>query len=149
VLHADGHRQLTTGDYLPPMSILLTVAGALAIGVAAAHSLLGERYVVRRLLRRDDLPRLFGGQEFTRRTIRFAWHLTSIAWVGLGAVLLVLASDTPPPATSLVGDGSNALAARVAGVTFIASAVVTATASRFRHLAWIVFLVIGVFALAG
>jgi hypothetical protein len=131
------------------MSILLAVAGALAIGIAVAHSLLGERYIVRRLLRRDDLPRLYGGQWFTRRTIRFAWHLTSIAWVGLGAVLLVLASETTPSVAVLTsGTDTSTLAARVAGVTFLASAAVTAAASRFRHLAWIVFLVIGVLSLA-
>jgi hypothetical protein len=128
------------------VSIVLAVAGVLAIGIAVAHSLLGERYIIRRLLRRDDLPRLFGDDRFTRRTLRFAWHLTSIAWVGLGAILVVLANETPPPVGSLVEDEPGALAARVAGVTFIASAVITAAASRFRHLAWIVFLAIGVLA---
>jgi len=62
------------------MNALLFLAAALALLLAAAHSYLGERYILIRLLRRTDLPRLFGGVEFTKQTLRFAWHLTSVAW---------------------------------------------------------------------
>jgi len=65
------------------MRISLLMAAVLTILVAAAHSYLGERYILIRLLRRNDLPKLFGGVEFTKKTLRFAWHITSIAWLGL------------------------------------------------------------------
>jgi hypothetical protein len=51
-------------------------------GYGLAHSVLGERYVLMRLFRRTDLPKLFRGAELTIRTLRFAWHLTTIAWQG-------------------------------------------------------------------
>ena len=35
-----------------------------------------------------DLPRLFGSDWFTRRTLRFAWHITSVAWLGFAALLV-------------------------------------------------------------
>jgi hypothetical protein len=130
------------------MSTMLAVAATLAILIGAAHTVLGEKYLIRRLLRRDDLPHLFGDQTFTRRTIRFAWHLTSIAWVGLGAVLLVAANHTAPAVTPLTsGTDTVSAVTMTIGVTFVVSAVVTAVGSRFRHLAWVVFLAIGVLAL--
>ena len=59
----------------------------LAVLLAAAHSYLGERYILIRLFRREDLPKLFGGgTEFTTRTLRFAWHLTSVAWIAFLAI---------------------------------------------------------------
>ena len=64
---------------------LLDLAAALVVALGLAHSFLGERYILQRLLRREDLPRLFGSADFTRRTLRFAWHVTSVAWLGLAA----------------------------------------------------------------
>ena len=112
-------------------SLTASVGAALAFGVGVAHSYLGERFILRRLFRRPDLPPLFGSDVFTRRTLRFAWHVTSIAWWGLGAVPLLLAAEA----------SSRTIGAAVA-LTFGATGVVTAVASRGRHLAWIVFLTI-------
>jgi hypothetical protein len=100
---------------------------------------LGERYILIRLFRREDLPKLFGGTEFTVRTLRFAWHLTSIAWWAAAALLLLLAQ----------GPISSAAVSGVLAVMFLLSAAVTFIASRGRHLAWPVFLVIGFIALYG
>jgi hypothetical protein len=101
----------------------------LAILLAAAHSYLGERYLLIRLFRREDLPKLLGSTEFTTRTLRFAWHLTSIAWIGLAA--------------AVVAPGR---VAEIAGATFAASGLAALVGSRGRHLAWIVFF--GIAALA-
>lgn len=119
------------------MSALQLAAAALCAGVALAHSWLGERYVLIRLLRRADLPHLFGSDLFTRRTLRFAWHLTSLAWLGFGALLVVAARGAEP-------DGTDGL--RVIAATFAASALVTLVASRGRHLAWVVFAAIAALA---
>ena len=109
-------------------------AAVLAVAVGLAHSWLGERYILMRLFRRQDLPHLFGSDEFTRRTLRFAWHLTTVAWLGAAALLLVLASS-PPDASARVLSGAIA-------ATFLASAVVALVGSRGRHLSWVVFLII-------
>ena len=50
------------------MNVLFLLAAAFAMVLASAHSYLGERYILIRLFRRPDLPRLFGGVEFTKRT---------------------------------------------------------------------------------
>jgi hypothetical protein len=118
----------------------LMVAGSLAALLGVAHSILGEHYILIRLFRREDLPRLFGSDWFTRRTLRFAWHLTTIAWWGFAALLIMLARD-------LEMTRSNVLL--VIAATFVASAAVTAVASRGRHLAWVVFLAIALLAWLG
>lgn len=115
------------------MTILLIAAAFLAFAVGLAHSVLGERYILTRLLRGDTVPHLFGGPEFTARTLRFAWHLTTIAWWGFAAILGVLAGGAASPRN---------LSAVVAA-TFLLTGALTFLVSRGRHHAWIVFLAIG------
>jgi hypothetical protein len=123
---------------LPPAALWGWIGALLAFGIGVAHSYLGERYILIRLFRRPDLPPLFGSDWFTRRTLRFAWHLTSVAWWGLGAALLLGAS----------GSSMSTVGAAIA-ITFAVSALVTAIGSHGRHLAWIVFLAIAAAAWLG
>ncbi len=110
-------------------STLLIVAALLAFAVGIAHSILGEKYLLIRLFRRPDLPKLFGSTGFTVRTLRFAWHITTVAWWGFGVMLWLASRD------SLSQD--NAL--MVLSITMLVTALVTLIASRGRHLAWPVF----------
>lgn len=118
------------------MSPLLAAGAVLAFGIGLAHSILGERYILIRLFRRRDLPKLFGADTFTRRTIRFAWHLTTLAWWGFAAQMAlasgILAEIDPASAPLL----------RVIAWTFLASALLGLAVTRGRHLAWPVFLAI-------
>jgi hypothetical protein len=114
------------------MNALLVAAAVIITVTAGIHSILGERYIIRRLLRRPNLPHLFGSDWLTKRTIRFAWHLTSIAWLGLAGVIVVFATPA-----DLDGPALDALA--VVRWTFLVSACITFVASRGRHLAWIMF----------
>ena len=117
--------------------ISLYIAAGLAITIGIAHSWLGERLILMRLFRRSTLPPLFGGEEFTRNTLRFAWHVTSIAWWGFAALLIVMAGG--PPALQTLGI--------IIGATFLVHSLLTLVASRGRHFAWPVFLAIGVLAI--
>ncbi|MDP9198156.1 MAG: hypothetical protein M3O07_02950 [Pseudomonadota bacterium] len=110
-------------------STLLIVAALLAFAVGIAHSFLGEKYLLIRLFRRPDLPRLFGGTSFTVRTLRFAWHITTVAWWGFGVMLWLASRD--------LLSQDNALT--VLAITMLVTALVTLIASRGRHLAWPVF----------
>ena len=111
----------------------LVAAAALLVALGIAHSTLGERYILVRLFR-HELPRLFGSDWFTRRTLRFAWHLTSVAWIGLAVALVQLGGVDP------LASRRWALLA-IAG-TFLVSGVVAAAASKGRHLSWIAFLAV-------
>ena len=107
---------------------MLPTAALLLVGIGLAHSYLGERYILGRLFRRD-LPELFGSDVFTKRTLRFAWHLSTVAWWGFAALL-----------TFQLGSAETSL--RVISATFFVSAVVSLVGARGRHPSWVVFLVV-------
>ena len=116
------------------MNAALLIAAGLLVALGIAHSYLGERYILIRLFRRGDLPRLFGETDFTQHVLRFAWHLTTIAWWGLAALLFQIS----------VAPLSTAAALRTVAVTAFVSAAVIAFTSRGKHLAWPVFFAIAV-----
>ena len=66
---------------------MLQLAALLIVALGLAHSVLGERYILVRLFRRSDLPKIFGSSDFTVQTLRFAWHITTVAWFGLAGLL--------------------------------------------------------------
>ncbi|MCW8878408.1 MAG: hypothetical protein OQK51_15270 [Kangiellaceae bacterium] len=114
------------------MDILLYCAAALLIFIGIAHSYLGEKYILIRLFRRDDLPKIFGSPDFTIKTLRFAWHITTVAWFGFAAIVIHLASD-----------GLNkSFIAYVIGVTFFIHFLIALIGSKGKHLSWIIFLLI-------
>ena len=115
------------------MEGLLYFAAVLAVALGVAHSFLGERYILRRLFRRDDLPKLLGGSEFTTRTLRFAWHITTVAWVGFAA-LLVHAGR---------GDLNTSGTLYIMGATFIVSGLLPLVLTRGKHLSWLILFAIG------
>ncbi len=110
--------------------MLLVIAAALVALLAVAHSYLGERYLLSRLLRRPDLPKLLGGDAFTKQTLRFAWHLTSAAWCGLAVAVVQLGASAVTTRSAVL---------RTISLTFCVSAVVSLVISRGRHLSWVVF----------
>ena len=116
------------------MSIPLLAAAALLVLIGAAHSILGERYILMRLFRRENLPKLFGGTWFTRRTLRFAWHITTLAWLGFAALLVVLGGGDRGPGVER--------ALEVVALTFLLTGLIALVASRGKHFAWPVFLTI-------
>lgn len=120
------------------MTALLYFSALLAVVVGLAHSILGERYILIRLFRRDNLPRLLGGTAFTTGTLRFVWHEVTVALFGFAALLLQLAE----------GRLSAASTAQAMGLTLIAAGVLPLVFTRGRHPSWIVLLTIGVIALA-
>lgn len=114
------------------MNPLLLIAAALLVLIGLIHSILGERLLLRRLLRPDRQPPLFGGNLLATRTLRFAWHVTTLAWWGFAALLVLLARGQPTVAELAGGIGA----------TFGVTGLVALIASRGRHLSWIVFLAV-------
>lgn len=111
---------------------MLYLAALLFFLLGLAHSVLGERYILTRLFRRNDLPKLFGGTEFTTRTLRFAWHITTVAWWGLASMLVLAQRGELTTRNALL---SIALIA-------VASAALPLIITKGRHLSWLVLLAI-------
>jgi len=121
---------------------LLYIAIALIVATGIAHSYLGERYLLIRLFRRDNLPKILGSAAFTIGTLRFVWHLLTVTWFGF-AYLLFVALHAPVSTGDVL---------RTFGVVSLMSAAFPLFFTRGKHLSWIVFFTIGVlllFAAAG
>jgi len=110
---------------------MLLIAALLIGALGVAHSVLGERYIIRWVLK-QDLPKLFGGTEFAAGTIRFAWHITTVLALGVATLLALVEFDAPRSA-----------AVGVIGWTLIACGVLPIYFTRGRHLSWLVFFAAG------
>ncbi len=114
------------------MPVVLALASLAILAVAATHSILGEIKLIRPLVTPSTRAGLLAKSEFARQVLRFAWHLTSIAWIALAGELVVVAS----------GWDARRGALAVVAIAFLATGIVTFAASRGRHLAWPAFLLI-------
>jgi len=95
--------------------------------IGLAHSALGEALLIGPLLR-DPSWRLGVSRPAADRILRFAWHLTTLAWVGLAATLVGV-----PTGVAM-------------GLTCLLSGVIVFVRLR-AHLAWPLFLLAGLTAL--
>ena len=73
--------------------MVIWTATALLLVVAIAHSVLGEKFLIRPLIASSDwrLPVL--SRAYANRLLRFAWHLTTVAWAGLAVALVGVPID--------------------------------------------------------
>lgn len=110
----------------------LSFAAATLVLTSIAHSLLGERFILRPLFQRTRLPKLFGDEMFVPRTVRFAWHLFSILLLGFAALLVATDEET------------GATVVRIISATAAACSLVAALISRGRHLSWVAFAAVAV-----
>lgn len=117
---------------------MLAIATILLLLMGLAHSYLGERYILIRLSRRDNLPKVLGSAAFTMGTLRFVWHLITVAWGALA--FLVYSSGN--------GAVSSDQVLTVIGGAALVSAAFPLYFTRGRHLSWVVFIVVGVLLLA-
>jgi len=113
---------------------MLDAAAILLFSIGIAHSVLGERYILIRLFRKSSLPPLFGGEEFTRQTLRFAWHITTVVWWGFAFILLNMDGDY---------DLRRLLLATVTSV-FSLSFLIALIASKGKHYSWVIFAAIAI-----
>jgi hypothetical protein len=109
---------------------MLLVGSFLLIFISLVHSYLGEKFILTRLFKRDNLPKLLGSDWFTKRVLRFAWHLTTIAWWGFAAILYFLSNPS---------DNIRSEILLIITVVFAISGVVSLLVSRGKHLSWLFF----------
>lgn len=107
------------------------IAAVALIGfLGVAHSYLGEKYLLARLLK-QNLPRLSRDRDdaFTKQVLRFAWHLTTVAWFGLGLIVWV---------------EPTARISHTVGSIFLVHVPFPLVWTKGRHLSWVIFLAIGI-----
>jgi hypothetical protein len=111
------------------MGTLASAAAGVVFLTGIVHSYLGERFVLLPLDRRRDLPAILGSDLHTKRTLRFVWHLLTVAWWGLGIIILQLARHDH---AASIGATITATAGGSAALAFVVS--------RGRHPGWVAFL---------
>ena len=119
---------------------LLLLAALVVAVIGLVHSILGERVVFPRLFALPDLPLLRRDRTYTVHVLRYAWHLTSVAWWAFAAILIMVwlgAADMRRASVLIVA------------LTLLASGVVILATAGRRHPAWPLFLVAGLAALYG
>ena len=113
------------------MNLLFVTAAVLLISISLAHSFLGERLLIVPLFQEKSVQ-LFGKKPYMKPVLRFAWHITTIAWWGLALVIFDFAGVEHPSHMSV-----HAIA-----VTSTVTGLIICYFSKGRHLAWMVFLAI-------
>lgn len=109
---------------------MLVTAAILCFVTGIIHSYLGERFILIRLFRGDKVPHLFGSDFFPKRTLRFAWHITTFAWWGFGYLLWVVAEEP---------ENINQIVLNTISAVFFMSGVFAFGFTKGKHLSWIVF----------
>ena len=116
------------------MNVQLIVAGSLAMLGAAVHGVGGEVLVVRNLSPGTLPSSRFGGPGMTKAMIHVTWHMTTIAFLTVGAALLVSGSvvegDTARGIGLLAAGASTGFAALAVG---LGAAYTRSPRSLFRH----------------
>jgi hypothetical protein len=108
--------------------MILETAAAIAAALGVAHSCLGERRLIGPLVAPERRTGKLAASGAARRTLRFAWHLTSVAWLGSAAILWVVARNPP--------DAVGARVLEVLAVVYAVTAAIVFGSSRGRHFAW-------------
>ncbi len=73
------------------MDTWLVASGLLLAVIAAIHSALGERAILGPLLAYPHSEGPLAENRRVRKILRGAWHVTSVTWLGTGAMVFALA----------------------------------------------------------
>lgn len=112
--------------------VALLLACLCLVGLGLVHSWLGEVKLIGPLLSPAGRSGMLAHSRFARNVLRFAWHLTSLAWWGMGISVAMLAApfSVEPRLALLAGTG----------MTCLITGLIILVIGRGRHLAWPVFL---------
>lgn len=114
----------------------LYIAACILVVLCAAHSYLGERYLLIRLFQRGNLPTLIAATGFTEGTLRFVWHMVSVFGTGVAFLLVQLQQG-----------GGPAQATATLGWTLVLAALLPLYFTRGRHLSWVGLAAAGILCL--
>jgi hypothetical protein len=105
------------------------------LATAFTHSYFGERRLIGPLVKSNAgvMSRVLAKQ-----VVRFAWHLTSLLWVGQALLLVRVANDPSSLDRAVIGG---------IGVLHLGAGLFDAVLTRGRHIGWPLLTAIGCFSL--
>lgn len=123
--------------------MLLLSAALMLLIIGFLHSYLGEKYLLIRLFK-YELPKLLGGVWFTKQVLRFAWHLTTVAWFGFAVILICMHFER----SSL-----DIVTLKITSAVFLLSGLMSFSFTKGKHFSyvgfWFVAAVCGYYAYTG
>lgn len=124
------------------MQTCLLISGILTIILALAHSILGEWRLLRPMKNEvlpqiKGIPALFNSADFSKNTIRFVWHVTSVFGLSLAAILFCFSNLDVLNATEV-------FIVKIISAAMILAGLITLILTKGAHLGWILFLAIGI-----
>lgn len=114
--------------------MLSLIAAVLLVLVGLFHSVLGGQRLIAPIVAREDLPAILGSRTMSRVTLRAGWHLLTVMWFALAAILVL---------DQLAVAEFRQLTLGVFGGTFVFCGVMALILSRGKHLSWAFFFPIG------
>lgn len=121
------------------MTQSLVLAALVTTIVAITHSWLGEVRLIGPLLSPEHRIGVLA-HRYARLILRFAWHITSLAWICIAGILLTL--------SSVPLDRTGRMILACIAVTFLISGLISLIISRGRHLGWPLLLAVAAFSTA-
>ncbi len=118
----------------------LKIASLLCFLLLFIHSYLGEKYILMRLFKRDNIPHLFGSDFFTKATLRFCWHIMTVMGWGFSAIMWTLSTRND---LSI----NEQFILYILSLTFFISGALPLIFTRGKHLSWIVLWLISILIL--
>ena len=122
------------------MNYYLLTSAILSFLLGALHSGLGEKMLLTPLFERE-FPKLMGSEIFAKRTLRFAWHITTALLWGLAAVFYYIATQAVEPQAAAI--------IKILSIGSFAASATGFIGSRGKHFSGYAFLLIGIFAWIG
>ena len=115
------------------MNFYLLISAIIIIVIGVVHSIVGEKLIIIPTLKLE-LPQIGGSDLIAGRTLRFAWHLTTLVWWAIAAMLISFANQPlTPPAM---------IAVQIFSVAFFLSGITSLVIARGKHFSWYVFLTV-------
>jgi uncharacterized Tic20 family protein len=119
---------------------MLWIAITLLTLMAAFHTIIGERFVLQPIKKTAQLPKMWGSEQATFRTLQATWHLVSALWLGIAGVLIAI---------ELEPENATRLTLFIFAGIFAALAIVPLIWNAGKHQTWIAFGLIAASLLAG
>ena len=115
---------------------LLTIASLLLVATMAVHSILGQKRLIRPILKQGAGVMQ---RPLARFILPFGWHLMSFLGLVIAAILF---------AWAWAPDQARAIGLAMTGVVFTASGLIDAVGSKGQHIGWPPLTLIGLLSLA-
>jgi hypothetical protein len=113
------------------MNVAFLIVAVVLFMLGIAHSAFGEKLLLIPMAKEKSVD-LFKQKPYMVSVMRFAWHITSIAWWGMALIVLDFAQ---------IGDPSIFSVYALAG-TFALTGIIILAFSKGLHPAWFFFLAI-------